>query len=98
MEEKKARTAVLNLQHARTEMEIDCYSEADLSKPVANLIHQRAGDIGIDEKAHELYHKGQVEVTEADVRLFRQIVEESRMVVYAKRAIYEVFDNLKFND
>ena len=92
MNEKKK--IVLDLQHVKVEQEIDKFVEMDLSKLIGNEVHQRAGDIGLDDKARELYHNGKVELTEEMRNMIKGIVANSDLVFYIKKAVIEEIDKV----
>lgn len=93
MNEKEEKKVMLNLQHVEVEQNIDRLVKIDLSKLVGNLVHQRAGDIGLDDKARELYHNGEAEVSEFMLNQIRSIVDQSDLVLYVKTAIAKHIEN-----
>lgn len=90
---KEEKKLVLNLQKVSIETEIDKFEQKDLSKVCGNMVFQVAGDIGLEEKARELYHKGKVELTESMMKMCRGIVEHSGRPLYVIRAITTEIDN-----
>lgn len=84
---EKKKTIVLDLRHVMAEESIDTFTEIDLSKQIGNLIHRNAGDIGLDDKARELYHNGTVEVDMSTFNMFKAIVTEAPILLYCKNAI-----------
>lgn len=90
-EEKKI---VLDLQHVKVEQEIDKFKEMDLSKVIGNTVHQMAGDIGLDDKARELYHNGKVEVTVEMRNMIKGLVANSDLVFFIKKAVIDEIDKV----
>lgn len=91
---KEDKKIVLDLQHVKVEQEIDKFVEMDLSKLIGNTVHQRAGDIGLDDKARELYHNGKVELTEEMRNMIKGIVANSDLVFFIKKAVIEEIDKV----
>ena len=87
MNEKEEKKILLNLQHVEVEQDIDRLVKLDLSRVVGNLVHQRAGDIGLDDKAREIYHKGEAEVSEFMLNQIKSIIDQSDLVLYVKTAL-----------
>lgn len=86
------KTIRLDFSHVMLEENIGVFTEADLSKHVGNMVHQQAGDIGLDEKARELYHNGSVEVTERMARMFLGIVGDAGLKLYVKQAVMKIIE------
>ncbi len=95
MKENEEKTILLNLQEVEVEQNIDKITKMDLSKVVGNIVHQRAGDIGLDDKAREIYHKGEAEVSEYMLTQIRSIIEQSDLVLYVRTALMKHIDNKK---
>lgn len=95
MKENEEKTTLLNLQEVEVEQNIDKITKMDLSKVVGNIVHQRAGDIGLDDKAREIYHKGEAEVSEYMLTQIRSIIEQSDLVLYVRTALMKHIDNKK---
>ena len=95
MKENEEKTILLNLQEVEVEQNIDKITKMDLSKVVGNIEHQRAGDIGLDDKAREIYHKGEAEVSEYMLTQIRSIIEQSDLVLYVRTALMKHIDNKK---
>lgn len=95
MKENEEKTILLNLQEVEVEQNIDKITKMDLSKVVGNIVHQRAGDIGLDDKAREIYHKGEAEVSEYMLTQIKSIIEQSDLVLYIRTALTKHFDNKK---
>lgn len=95
MKENEEKTILLNLQEVDVEQNIDKITKMDLSKVVGNIVHQRAGDIGLDDKAREIYHKGEAEVSEYMLTQIRSIIEQSDLVLYVRTALMKHIDNKK---
>ena len=95
MKENEEKTILLNLQEVEVEQNIDKITKMDLSKVVGNIVHQRAGDIGLDDKAREIYHKGEAEVSEYMLTQIRSIIEQSDLVLYVRTALMKHIYNKK---
>ena len=93
MEKNEERKVVIDLRNVTVEKEIDVFVEMDLSKPIGNIIHQQAGDIGLDEKARELYHKGVVEMDVRSANIIRQIIDAANLVFYIHEAVAKKIDD-----
>jgi hypothetical protein len=87
-EEKK----LYDFTKVRIEVEIDVFQEIDASKQIGNIIHQNTTDIGIDDIAREIYHKGEVELSEQEAQQIKQILLESPIIVGAKRALQKLLE------
>lgn len=74
------------------EVEFDTFKQIDLSKDVANAIHRNTNDIGIDDKARELYHNGSVELSADLASSFLLIIMQSDLVAAVKLAIKKLFE------
>lgn len=83
---------ILNLREVEVEQEIDKYRKMDLSKVVGNIVHQRAGDIGLDDKARDMYHNGQASLTMSMMNMFKGIIENSDLVFFIRKAIIAEID------
>lgn len=90
MENEKKVT--IDLRNVTVEKEIDVFVEMDLSKPIGNIIHQQAGDIGLDDKARELYHKGVVDVDVHTANIIKQIIDSSNLILYIHEAVMKKID------
>ena len=93
MEKNEERKVVIDLRNVTVEKEIDVFVEMDLSKPIGNIIHQQAGDIGLDEKARELYHKGVVDVDAHTANIIKQIIDSANLVFYVHEAVSKKIDD-----
>ena len=94
MKKNEEKRITLDLRHVELEQDIDRFATADLSKAVGNLVHQRAADIGIDDKARELYHGGTVDLDGRELAVFKAIVEQSDLVYYVKSTLLKVMEEL----
>ena len=91
---EKEKEIMLNLQHVKVEEFIGEISEKDYSKEVGNLIHRRAGDIALDDKARELYHNGEVSLTDSMLKIFASIINESGLVLFVKKGLLEHIEKM----
>ena len=87
MDMEKDKKITIDLRKVMVEKDIDVYTETDLSKPIGNIIHQQAGDIGLDEKARELYHNGFVEVDMQTAVMMKEIVAQGGILYYVQQAV-----------
>lgn len=92
MSEEKEKVFLIDLQKVSVEKDIDEFTEMDLSKVIGNTVHQRAGDIGLDDKARELYHNGQVELTQSMANQFKGIIASCDLVFFVRKAVIEHID------
>ena len=96
MNENEEKKITVDLRHVMVEKDIEVYTEMDLSKPIGNIIHQQAGDIGLDDKARELYHNGKADMDEQTAKLMIQIVSQSQLLLFIKQAVIkEIEKSLK---
>ena len=71
-------------------MNIDVFVESDLSKTLGNYIHRHTNDIGVDEMARELYHKGTITLDEEARKSLIKNIEDSELIISVKNAVLEV--------
>ena len=92
MKEKQEKKdgKVYDFRKCNEEVNIDVFVESDLSKALGNYIHKHTDDIGIDEMAREIYHKGFVTLDENMRQMLIRNIEASSMIVSEKAAILEV--------
>lgn len=90
MENEKKVT--IDLRNVTAEKEIDVFVEMDFSKSIGNVIHQQAGDIGLDDKARELYHKGVVDVDVHTANIIKQIIDSANLILYVHEAVMKKID------
>lgn len=74
------------------EVDFDTFKDMDLAKPVANTIHRNCTDIGIDDKARELYHNGTVELSPKMAAMFLAIIMQSNLIASVKKALKEMLE------
>ena len=86
MNEKK----IYDFTKVRIEVEIDVFQEVDAAKQIGNVIHQNTTDIGIDDIAREIYHKGKVELSKQEAQQIKQILLEAPIIVGAKKAFQKL--------
>lgn len=84
----------IDLRRLRVEYAFGELREVDARKDVANTIHQRTADIGVDDLARTLYYSDKpVEIPAGMVAEVRRIIKGSDLVVYVKRALLARLDN-----
>ncbi len=91
MEEKEKK--IYDFTTVLVEVEFDKFEAINLSKSIANLIHQGTADIGVDDVAREIYHNGKVEIEDDEIRkqlLF--IVMNSSLIAPVKQAVKKMFE------
>ena len=73
------------------EVEFEKVVQLDISKIVANAVHQNTSDIGIDEIAREVYRNGKAEMDATEARDFQLAVANSRdLLVSIKTAVKNI--------
>lgn len=89
---EKPEVMVYDFTKVTMETKFDEYEEIDLSKPLANNIHQNTGDIGLDEIARTIYKEGKAEIPNEYVPAILNILSGNgtTLVVAAKKAIIEL--------
>ena len=94
---KKSETSkrTVDFTQLRVEVTIDKFVAQDISKPLANYIHQRAEDIGIDELAHEIYHNGKCLLDDAQAAVIVEMVKISNIEPYIRRPLIDLILNVK---
>ena len=89
--EKKNETGkVYDFRKCNEEVNIDVFVESDLSKTLGNYIHRHTNDIGVDEMARELYHKGTITLDEEARKSLIKNIEDSELIISVKNAALEV--------
>ena len=83
---------LLDFTGVMVEEKIGEYVQRDLSKPLGNSIHQRVGDIGLDEIARKIYHEGKIEVDEKMAVAIKSIIENGDFVLFIRQALCKVVD------
>lgn len=79
----------MNLKNLQIEMIDGSFIEKDVSKEIANLVYQNATDIGMLDIAMTLYKTGEVEMTEKQKQIFKDIVDQN-IKAFVKKAIFKV--------
>ncbi len=74
------------------EIDFDTFQDMDLAKPIANAIHRNCTDIGIDDKARELYHNGTVELSSKMAAMFLAIIMQSNLIASVKKALKKMLE------
>ena len=75
------------------EVEFEKVVELDISKIVANAVHQNTSDLGIDEIAREVYRNGKAEMNAMEARDFQLAVANSRdLLVGIKTAVKKTIE------
>ena len=91
-ENEEKKTVTIDLRHVMCEVNIGEYRQMDLSKEVGNMVHQATSDIGIDEKARELYHNGRIECDEATAQFIKNVMNNDKVLLFARQAIIKEID------
>ena len=91
-QEEKPEVTAYDFTKVVMEVKFDEFVEVDLSKILANSIHQNTGDIGLDEIARIIYKNGKAEIPEEYSSAIRAILNGPNvaLVVAAKKAIIEL--------
>lgn len=89
-EKTKDDGKVYDFRKCNEEVNIDVFVESDLSKTLGNYIHRHTDDIGIDEMARELYHKGYITLDEKARNALIKNIESSELIISVKNAVLEV--------
>ena len=84
MEKKKKK---YNFKNVLVEVEFDSFKEMNVAKVVANAVHSNTDDIGIDDKARELYHNGIIELSDEMARVFLAIILQTNLLAALKLAL-----------
>lgn len=79
-----------NFKELDLEVEFDVWKKYDVSKDVANVVHQGTDDIGIDDKARELYYQGEVSLSPKEASVFLSIIMRSNLLASIKRAAEKI--------
>jgi hypothetical protein len=75
------------------EVEFEKVVELDISKIVANAVHQNTSDLGIDEIAREVYRNGKAEMNAMEAREFQLAVANSRdLLISIKTAVKKTIE------
>ena len=75
------------------EVEFDMFKEINLSKSIANTIHQGTADIGVDDIAREIYHNGKTEIEDDEIRKqIVLIVMNSSLIAPVKQAVRKMLE------
>lgn len=75
------------------EVEIDVFEDIDISKAVGNTVHQGTSDIGLDDLARTIYHKGKVELSKIEADAVNTMVQRSNLLISVKTAVSKLFSN-----
>lgn len=90
MEQEKK---IYDFTTALVEVEFDKYEKVNISKMLANTIHQGTADIGVDDVAREIYHNGKVEITDDSIRKqIIVIVLNSLLIAPVKQAVRKMLE------
>ncbi|MBO5628550.1 MAG: hypothetical protein J5965_05655 [Aeriscardovia sp.] len=89
MEKKK----LYDFTKVPVEREIDVFTDIDISKAVGNTIHQNTADIGMDDIARAIYHKGKVELSKIEADAVNTMVQRSNLLISVKTAVSKLFSN-----
>ena len=87
MEEEEKTTIELDFTAVPVENEIDKVEMLDLSKGIGNYIHRQTDDIGMDEKAREVYHSGKASFTFDETETIIAWVRQSNMPAFVRLAV-----------
>lgn len=89
----KKEKKIYDFTRLEVEVEFDNYRAVDVSKIVSNVIHQGTDDIGVDDKAREIYHSGCAEIPEEGMRRrMAAIVMHSTLVAPVKSAVRKLLE------
>ena len=89
-EETTPKKKSYDFTRCREEVTIGVFVESDLSKTVANYIHQHTGDIAVDDFARKLYYDGKVEMTPEEVAQMAENISKSNLSIAVKQAVLEL--------
>ena len=89
----KKEKNVFDFTKVTVEMSFDEFQEMNISKQLGNSVHRATNDLGIDEKARELYRTGKVQLEGEELILFRQAVLACDLIAPAKKAVLDILSN-----
>ena len=81
-----------DFRKVNVEIEFGIYEEMDLSKAVANAVHQGTDDLALDELARELFRNGVVKLTEGERKIFDMITASSKLIAGVKVAVHDLLN------
>lgn len=87
------KTNEFDFTKANVEISFDEFKEMDISKSLANGVHRATNDLGVDEKARELFHNGRVTLDEDDYDMFLMAVRMCDVIAPAKKAALDILSN-----
>lgn len=82
----------LNFKNVLVEVEFDSFKELDCSKTVGNIIHANTQDIGLDDKAREIYRNGEAELNEEEMAMALSILMASNLIAAVKVALKKMLE------
>lgn len=92
--EENPEVKVYDFTQVLMEKKFDEFEEVNLSKPLANNIHQNTGDIGLDEIARKIYKTGKAEIPDIYIPVILDILDgPNTLVVAAKKAIKDLLNH-----
>lgn len=95
MKEKEEKKWTVDFTKIRVEVTIDNWVERNMAVPLANFIHQQTEDIGIDDLAREIYHKGKCMFNQEQAEAFVKLIRVSTIEPYIKRPLIDIILNVK---
>lgn len=66
----------------------------DLSKELGNMLYLNAQDIAVADLGHDIYHKGEVELTREQAQIVKPFVEQGFKAI-VKRELIPLLDSIK---
>lgn len=84
---------VYDFTKVTVEVEIEVFQDIDISKAVGNTVHQNTSDIGLDDLARTIYHKGKVELSKKEADAVNTMVQRSNLLISVKTAVSKLFNN-----
>ena len=85
--EEKENIREIDFTAVPVEEEIDAFIEVDYSKSIGNYIHKMAEDIGMDDLAREIYHKGKAGMTDEQAEQVTAMIRQTNLPPYIRTAI-----------
>lgn len=82
----------LNFRNILVEVEFDNFKELDCSKAVGNVVHANTQDIGLDDKAREIYRNGEAELDDRQRAEFLNILMGSNLIAAVKVALKKMLE------
>lgn len=95
MEKNEEKKRLVDFTKLNVEVTIDKFVLRDVSKPLANYIHQQAEDIAMDDLAHDIYHKGKCMLDDAQAALIVEMIKISNIEPYIRRPLIDIILNVK---